>query len=89
MISRRHCLLSLRGGQVWVEDLGSRNGTRLNDEALVGPRPLASWDRLELPQHCYLVRLVEGPESPPSGQEPTPGAARAQPQTQLAFLEWR
>src|SRR5215470_677293 len=42
LVSRRHCLFSLREGQVWVEDLGSSNGTRLNG------KPLAEGDRLDL-----------------------------------------
>ena len=34
MISRRHCRFILRDDWVWVEDLGSRNGTILNGERL-------------------------------------------------------
>ena len=33
-VSRRHCRLCLRGGEVFLTDLGSTNGTALNDEAL-------------------------------------------------------
>jgi predicted component of type VI protein secretion system len=48
LVSRRHCLFSLREGQVWVEDLGSSNGTRLNGKPLAEARPLAEGDRLDL-----------------------------------------
>jgi len=34
LVSRRHCLLVLRAGQVWVRDLGSANGTFLNSVRL-------------------------------------------------------
>lgn len=30
-VSGRHALITLRGTQWWLEDLGSRNGTQLND----------------------------------------------------------
>lgn len=33
-ISRRHCVIRLRDEQVFVEDLGSRNGTYLNEQRL-------------------------------------------------------
>ena len=33
-VSRRHCLLRQRGGAVFIADLGSTNGTALNDDAL-------------------------------------------------------
>jgi len=33
-ISRRHCVIRLRNDQVFVEDLGSRNGTHLNGKRL-------------------------------------------------------
>ena len=61
LISRRHCLFSLRDGRAWVKDLGSRNGTRLNGEALTKASPLAEGDRLDLgglPFLC-LSRLPE------------------------------
>jgi predicted component of type VI protein secretion system len=48
LVSRRHCLFSLREGRVWVEDLGSRNGTALNGKSVSGPLPLDEGDRLDL-----------------------------------------
>jgi CheY-like chemotaxis protein len=61
-VSRRHCEFSLRGGRVWAEDLGSRNGTSLNGEPLVGARPLGDGDRLDLAYSPFRVRLVGVPE---------------------------
>ena len=58
-ISRRHCVLSLRDGRAWVQDLHSHHGTRLNGEALDDEPPLANGDRLEIgpvPVRVYLVR---------------------------------
>ncbi len=47
-VSRRHCAFWLRDDRAWVEDLGSRNGTRLNGEALTKASPLAEGDRLDM-----------------------------------------
>ena len=37
LISRQHCAISIENGQVTVEDLGSRNGTFVNETQLEGP----------------------------------------------------
>jgi two-component system, NtrC family, response regulator AtoC len=42
--SRRHAELVLRGGEAEVSDLGSHNGTLVNDERITGPRALVSGD---------------------------------------------
>jgi pSer/pThr/pTyr-binding forkhead associated (FHA) protein len=60
-VSRRHCAFSLREGRVWVEDLGSLNGTALNGKPLEGATPLAQDDRLELGHLLFAIRLAEGP----------------------------
>ena len=36
LISRRHCLIHLRDGDIWVQDLGSLNGTFVNVASLTG-----------------------------------------------------
>jgi CheY-like chemotaxis protein len=63
LVSRRHCELSLRDGQVWVEDFGSRNGTSLNHLRLRGARPLFDGDRLDLADCPFQARLA----GPPAG----------------------
>lgn len=35
-VSRQHCRIELRGEELWIEDLGSRFGTRLNGRAVGG-----------------------------------------------------
>jgi len=46
--SSRHAQLIRQGGIVVVEDLGSTNGTYLNEELLSGPQPLHVGDRVRI-----------------------------------------
>ena len=43
-VSNRHVLFSFRGKHWWVEDLGSRNGTALNDHPLESPTVISEGD---------------------------------------------
>jgi len=45
--SSRHCVVAGDGRRWWVRDLGSRNGTKVNGEAVV-ERELRDGDRLEV-----------------------------------------
>jgi diguanylate cyclase (GGDEF)-like protein len=59
-ISREHCRLSLRDGGVWIEDLGSTNGTWVNGRRLPSrvDVPLVSGDRVELPG--VVLKFLDG-----------------------------
>ena len=46
--STRHARLVRQGAIVVIEDLGSTNGTYLNEELLEGPRPLHAGDRIRI-----------------------------------------
>ncbi len=46
--STHHARLSRQGGVVVLEDLGSTNGTYLNEELLHGPQPLHRGDRIRI-----------------------------------------
>jgi hypothetical protein len=46
--SSRHARLVRQGGIVVIEDLGSTNGTYLNEELLSGPQPLHQGDRVRI-----------------------------------------
>jgi FHA domain-containing protein len=46
--STRHARIDRQGSVVVLEDLGSTNGTYLNDEPLDGPRPLHHGDRIRI-----------------------------------------
>jgi CheY-like chemotaxis protein len=57
LISRRHCQLVQRGDGIYVQDLGSTNGTRLNSLSLQGGRPLEDGDWLEVGRLQLRVRF--------------------------------
>ena len=46
--SSQHARLTRQGAILVIEDLGSTNGTYLNDELLRGPRPLHAGDRVRI-----------------------------------------
>ena len=46
--SSRHAQMTRQGVIVVIEDLGSTNGTYLNDELLRGPQPLHAGDRVRI-----------------------------------------
>ena len=48
LVSRRHARLAYEGDDLVLEDLGSTNGTYLNEELLQGPAPLHSGDRVRI-----------------------------------------
>ena len=47
-ISRRHASVERRGAIYFVSDLGSGNGTRVNDVRIEAPTPLSDGDRIQL-----------------------------------------
>lgn len=55
VISRRHCRLIERDGDVWVQDLASLNGTSLNGEPVESPQPLHDGDQLLVA--CVLLEV--------------------------------
>lgn len=46
--SSRHCEIVRQGDLYVIEDLGSTNGTYLNEEPLTGPQPLHVGDRIRI-----------------------------------------
>jgi pSer/pThr/pTyr-binding forkhead associated (FHA) protein len=55
--SRRHALLSISADSAWVEDLGSTNGTFVNDKRIDAKVKLNSNDRLRFDVEEYLFRI--------------------------------
>lgn len=53
--SRRHARLTLAEGKLWVEDLGSANGTFVNDRQISEPTELRPGDRLAFDLATFVV----------------------------------
>jgi ABC-type multidrug transport system ATPase subunit len=71
-VSRRHARITRRDQNFFIEDLGSSNGTFVNDQQLAGPRQLQPGDQIRLGQSIQLQFVA--PESMVQDQ-----AAVAQP----------
>jgi len=66
-VSRMHARIDVWDGELGVRDLGSRNGTWLNDRPIDEPEPLAAGDELELGGTRIRVQGV-GPARPPRAE---------------------
>ena len=58
-VSARHARLSYHQNQWWVEDLGSTNGTYLNDERVIVPTVIISGDELRCGQVSLILSIDE------------------------------
>jgi pSer/pThr/pTyr-binding forkhead associated (FHA) protein len=59
VISRHHCRFTLKNNEVFVQDLGSHNGTRVNGRPAHEPLVLHDGDELALGPICFRVVLPE------------------------------
>ncbi len=73
LISRRHCRLELREEVVWIEDLGSSNGTYVNGVRLQSPHPLRHGDNICVGNIVFRLELLEGEPAREVGTGPTQG----------------
>jgi pSer/pThr/pTyr-binding forkhead associated (FHA) protein len=72
-VSRHHCLLRVRGGEVTLADLGSANGTFVNGQRLRSQATLHHSDDIGIGSFHFILEL-EGPSgidwSPETGAAP-------------------
>jgi hypothetical protein len=54
--SSRHAKITRQGRTMVIEDLGSTNGTYLNEEPLTGPQPLHDEDRIRIGDCEFVYR---------------------------------
>jgi pSer/pThr/pTyr-binding forkhead associated (FHA) protein len=55
-VSSRHARIYRLGDRSFVEDLGSANGTFVNDDPVRGPRAIVSGDRLSLASRTFVFK---------------------------------
>ena len=57
LVSRHHCAIVLAEGEVSIKDLGSRNGTFVNDQRVEAERVLKTGDKLKVGPLEFEVQL--------------------------------
>ncbi len=57
-VSRHHARITRRGPEVLVEDVGSRNGTRVNGNLIEGPTRVSSGDEITIGPLVAIVSLT-------------------------------
>lgn len=57
--SSEHALIALRGGQWWLEDRQSRNGTQLNGELIKTPTIITHQDIVSIGELAFQISLHE------------------------------
>lgn len=74
-VSRRHARIEVRGGETWLSDLGSKNGTFLNGVAVAEKVTLRGGDQVQIGE----TTLVFEPDTAAALSEASPGDLRTTP----------
>lgn len=56
-VSSRHCIISVKGTQFYLEDCNSSNGTRYNDQEVTSQIPIMSGGILEVGHDVYRLMI--------------------------------
>jgi hypothetical protein len=72
-VSSHHARVSFRSGQWILEDIGSRNGTRVNGIAVEGPMVVTYGDDLQFGEVVFGLRAGGVMETPPAAGHPSAG----------------
>jgi len=84
-VSRRHARFVRQNGSVFVEDLGSLTGTRVNGERIAGRRKLRAGDLVQIGDYDLAV-LAEGMPLDPGAPPPLPPGPRVDPRAPTVKL---
>jgi hypothetical protein len=71
LVSRNHARVWVEGDHATIEDLGSRNGSRVNDHMVVGKQPLCDGDRIRIGTQELVFTEVDA--AAPSGERKATG----------------
>lgn len=77
-VSRHHAVIYRAGGHYLIRDTGSRNGTLVNSDLVMAPRPLQDGDEISIASR-YRITFV--------GSEATAPLYRAVPQRKGLYLD--
>src|SRR6188474_108904 len=59
LVSRRHAVLVVQADEIHIDDLGSRNGVRVNGERIAGKTSLAEGDRIKIGSQDMAILRVQ------------------------------
>jgi hypothetical protein len=82
-VSKRHARLRRDGNHWYVEDMGSRNGTFINNTRVIEPRAVSDGDRLKIGSTIMVVSELNGP----GGERHVGPAPKAIPSATVAPAE--
>jgi len=63
-VSRRHATIYRQGNHYFLRDLGSRNGTFVNDNLVVSPRQLQDGDGIRIASRFHLIFVASEATAP-------------------------
>jgi DNA-binding winged helix-turn-helix (wHTH) protein len=62
-VSRRHARIVVTDGGATLEDLGSKNGTRIGEKRIESPEPIVDGDQIRIGSVSLTLRVYPMPES--------------------------
>lgn len=62
-VSRKHARIAIDASGAVVEDLGSKNGTYVNDRRINAPTPVVDGDQVRIGSLLFTFRLTQGNET--------------------------
>jgi DNA-binding winged helix-turn-helix (wHTH) protein len=62
-VSRKHARIAIDASGAVVEDLGSKNGTYVNDRRIDAPTPVVDGDQVRIGSLLFTFRLAQGNET--------------------------
>jgi hypothetical protein len=64
LVSRRHAVFHAEGAKLFVEDLGSRNGIKVNDARITGTIELSDGDSVRIGDQSLTVSITSSEQAP-------------------------
>jgi pSer/pThr/pTyr-binding forkhead associated (FHA) protein len=62
-VSRRHAAIKISAGRATIEDLGSKNGTLVGDQRVVGVKTLSDGDVIGVGSEKLTLKVFQTPDS--------------------------
>jgi pSer/pThr/pTyr-binding forkhead associated (FHA) protein len=74
-VSRKHARILIEGAGIWIEDLGSSNGTRVNGETIQKKQALKDGDSISMGPVVFAFKPVDLEPEGPTAENPEEGGA--------------